>query len=102
VVGVVDHVLVTPNGNTANANANSQQYLNPNPDPSLGDSARFGVAAPPQQARGRFVPPNTIIATNILTPTGSTNVTTNVVLEGTNIVGTNVIVVPVETNSTSP
>jgi hypothetical protein len=99
VVGVIDHVLVTPNGNTAN-NTGGQQFLNPNPDPSLGDKARFGAATPRPPARSTFT--NILIGTNVLTPTGSTNVTTNVVLEGTNIVGTNVIVVPVETNSTSP
>jgi hypothetical protein len=98
VVGVVDHVLVTPNGNIANQNTATQQFLTPNPDPSRGDSARFGVAprrptTPPANA--------TIIPTNALTPTGLTNIgSTNVILQGT--VGTNVIVVPVETNATSP
>src|SRR5262249_13789653 len=100
VVGVVDHVQVTPNGNTANANTSTQQFLNPNPDPSLGPKARFAL---PNDRR--TVPANgTVFQTNILTPTGFTNATstnaTNVILEGT--VGTNVIVVPVETNTTSP
>jgi hypothetical protein len=96
VVGVVDNVVVTP---TANENADTrsgQRFLTPNPDPSLGDTARFGAAT------NRLTPParGTFTGTNTLTPTGFTNATTNTVLEGS--VGTNVIVVPVETNSTSP
>jgi len=102
VVSVVDHVLVTPGiGATDGSTGTVSRFLSPAPDPSLGDSYRF--SSPSNRFGQRvIVPParGTTIATN-LSPTGPTNPgSTNVILEGS--AGTNVIVVPVDTNGTSP
>jgi len=102
VIAVADHVLVNPAlTNSASANGTISRYLNPASDPSLGDSYRFSTTMTNRFVQRVFIPParGTIIATN-LTPTGSTNPgSSNTVLEG--VVGTNVITVPADTNTTN-
>jgi hypothetical protein len=92
VVRVVDQVAVNPN---AAAAGTVSRFLSPASDPSLGDAGRFSTATN-RFGQRVFIPParGTIIATNP-SPTGPTNPgSTNIIVEG--VVGTNVIVVPVD------
>jgi hypothetical protein len=103
VVSVMDQVVVDPQlvqvnppPPSAATTGTISRYLQPASDPSLGDS-HLHSSTSNQFGQRTYIPParGTVIATN-LSPTGSTN---SSVLE---VTGTNVLVIPTDTNSVAP